>query len=190
MFYLFLIVNTYLIFNVYKKYFKINLYIIFGYIILNFIMVYYIYNNNIIDSIIFYYILIFLYLSFIIDIKEMWISDLTIICILVLNILKVLLNYFFYKKDIVYEGMLFIIILIILLVILQLIFKKELMGFGDLKLFFVLSINSYITDTIYLLMLSSIIGIIYYYIFKKQNEFPFGPSIIIAYVVLELINKN
>ena len=63
------------------------------------------------------------------------------------------------------------------------------MGFGDLKLLFVLSFNYSFIDVLMLLMFSSLIGIIYYYLFKKKNEFPFGPAIIIAYILLEII-KN
>lgn len=187
MFYLFLIINSYLVFIMYKKYFELNLFIIIAYILLNLITIVVYYNKSVIDTIIFYYIMILLYFSFIIDIKEMWISDLTIFGVLGLKLLKVVLDYFAYNKSFVYEGIIFITILIIMLVLLQVILKKELMGFGDLKLFFVLSINYFVNNVIYLLMLSSIIGIIYYYLFRKKNEFPFGPSIIIAYVILELI---
>lgn len=187
MFILFLIANSYLAYILYKKYFKINFCIVIGYILLNLISLVIYCNNKAIDSIAFYYILVLLYLSFIIDIKEMWISDVTIFGVLILKIINTFIDCLIYNKNVIYEGVMFITIIIMIFVLLEVLLKKELMGFGDLKLFFVLSINYSIINVIYLLVLSSFIGIIYYYIFRKKNEFPFGPSIIIAYIILEII---
>ena len=187
MFYLFLISNCYLIYKLYKRYFKVNLLIILGFILLDLIIIFFNLYNTISNSIFFYYILVLLYLSFIIDIKEMWISDLTIIGILLINILKLIIDYFIYNKQIVYEGVAFIIIFIVIIILIEIILTKELIGFGDLKLFFVLSINHNFYDVIVLLFLSSLIGIIYYFIFKKLNYFPFGPAIIISFIVVESV---
>ena len=84
----------------------------------------------------------------------MWISDLTIIGILLINILKLIIDYFIYNKQIVYEGVALIIIFIVIIILIEIILTKELIGFGDLKLFFVLSINYNFYDVIILLFLS------------------------------------
>ena len=188
MFYLFLVGCTYYSYTLYKKYFKIDVKCMIGYLIINLISIlYYNFNDNL-DSILFHLIIIHLFLSFIIDIKEMWIADYTVISILIINSIKGALNYV-YNCEIVYTGLIYIILFILIILLLQVILKKELMGFGDLKLLFVLSFNYSLIDVLMLLMFSSLIGIIYYYLFKKKNEFPFGPAIIIAYILLEII-KN
>lgn len=187
MFFLFIVVNSYLAFILYKKYFKIDYLIIIGYLISSIIAIMYNYCYNITDSIIFYYIILLLCLSFIIDIKEMWISDFTIIGILILNIIKTSLDNILFGNKFIYDGIVFMTFIIVIIFLLQIILKKELMGFGDLKLYFVLVINYSFIKVVYLILLSSLIGIIYYYLFKKKNEFPFGPSIIIAYIIIEFI---
>jgi prepilin signal peptidase PulO-like enzyme (type II secretory pathway) len=118
----------------------------------------------------------------------MWIADYTIISVLIINIIRTILN-FYYNHEIKYDGTIFLVLFILIVLLSQLILKKELMGFGDLKLFFVLSFNYSFINTITLLMFSALIGIIYYYIFNKKNEFPFGPAIIIAYIAIEILKS-
>lgn len=188
MFYLFLMGCTYYSYNLYKKYFKIDFKCIVCYLIVNLISIIYYKFNNKLDSVFFHIVIIHLLLSFIIDIKEMWIADYTIISVLIINIIRTIFN-FYYNHETIYAGTIFMVLFILIVLLSQLILKKELMGFGDLKLFFVLSFNYSFVNAISLLMFSALIGIIYYFIFNKKNEFPFGPAIIIAYIAIEILKS-
>ena len=60
--------------------------------------------------------------------------------------------------------------------------KKELIGFGDLKLLFVLAIDKQIMEVVFMLLTASILGIIIN--IKKKGQFPFGPEIVISYLLM------
>lgn len=190
MFIIYILMLSYLFFGIYRYYFKLNNRIIIGYMIINIILIFISYIN--VDSAIYLSLIIgFLYLSFITDILEQWIADFTIIMILVINLIKSLILSYVYNQNINYGGTVLILVFILILLIIQFILKKELMGFGDLKLYFVLSLSHNAFFSIAFLLLSSLIGIIYYLCLKhKTKYFPFGPSIIIAYVVIYIIKTG
>ncbi len=129
----------------------------------------------------------FLILVIIVDYSEYWIPDLTIIGILIIKILYLLLNYYLYNNQVDLSGVIVTVITFIILIIIELIIKKEILGFGDIKLIVVLMIGKSILDFSYLLLFSSFIGLIFYFILYKKKMIPFGPSIVIAYLILLII---
>ena len=163
LFVLFIIFLSLLFLDIYKTYFKLNFYIIIGYLSIN--------------------IIIFL-ISFVNLTNAIYLS-------IVVGLLKMVILYVIYNKKIIYEGIIFIVIVICLILLIQIALKKELMGFGDLKLYFVLMINQDIMFAIIMLLLSSILGIVYYLCLKKKTKyFPFGPSIIIAYIIIYILKTG
>lgn len=191
MVYLIILFSSFLFFNLYKKYFEINISIIISYYLIFLLVLLFNLNDNSINTIIFYFIYSFLYLSFIIDIKEQWISDLTVIMILLINTLRIIIDYIIYNKHNDLSGLIFVFLFIVIIVLIELIIKKELMGFGDLKLYFVLSIGLSVSVVLLLIILSSFIGLLYYFIFYRNKEyFPFGPAIIIGYLLIYIIKTG
>ena len=190
MFVLFIIFLSLLFLDIYKTYFKLNFYIIIGYLSIN-IIIFLISFVNLTNAIYLSIVVGLLYLSIITDIKEQWISDLTIIMVLIFNVVNMVILYVIYNKKIIYEGIIFIVIVICLILLIQIALKKELIGFGDLKLYFVLMVNQDIMFAIIMLLLSSILGIVYYLCLKKKTTyFPFGPSIIIAYIIIYILKTG
>lgn len=188
MFYIFLILCSISFLLIYKLYFKVDLFIILGYLFIIIISIILYYYLNILDVLFYYFIFSFLYLSFVLDLKEYWIADLTIISVMFLNIIRMILYYLNYNK-INFDGTIYIFLFIFIILLVESIFKKELIGFGDLKLFFVFSINKTLIHNTYLLLFSSIIGIIFCMFLYKKKMIPFGPSIMISYVFLEFLSK-
>ena len=187
MFYVFLILTFILFLFIYRRYFKINYKILLGYISIILAIIILKKYLNILDVIIYLYLLSVLYLSFILDLKEYWIADFTIIGTLILKIIIAIKDYL-YLGNFSLEGLVFMIFLIILILLFEFILKKEYIGFGDLKLFFVFSINTTIIYNIYLLLFSSIVGLVFYSCYyNKDKLIPFGPSIIISFIILELL---
>lgn len=191
MVYLIILFSSFLFFNLYKKYFEINISIIISYYLIFLLVLLFNLNDNSINTMIFYFIYSFLYLSFIIDIKEQWISDLTVIMIFLINTLRIIIDYIIYNKHNDLSGLIFVFLFIVIIVLIELIIKKELMGFGDLKLYFVLSIGLSVSVVLLLIILSSYIGLLYYFIFYRNKEyFPFGPAIIISYLLIYIIKTG
>ena len=191
MVYLIILFSSFLFFNLYKKYFEINISIIISYYLIFLLVLLFNLNDNSINTMIFYFIYSFLYLSFIIDIKEQWISDLTVIMIFLINTLRIIIDYIIYNKHNDLSGLIFVFLFIVIIFLIELIIKKELMGFGDLKLYFVLSIGLSVSVVLLLIILSSFIGLLYYFIFYRNKEyFPFGPAIIISYLLIYIIKTG
>lgn len=189
-FVLLIILGTFIFFSIYAKYYKItfNIHLIY-FLIISIIYLCHYFGKGSYTYL--FFIFGFLYLSVITDINEQWISDVTILSILLINVIILIVEKFIYCKTIIVEGSIFISIIIILIIIIQIVLKKELIGFGDLKLFLVLSINNSIMFVLWLLIISSLFGIIYYLSLKKKKDyFPFGPSIIMAYILLYIIKNE
>jgi leader peptidase (prepilin peptidase)/N-methyltransferase len=68
--------------------------------------------------------------------------------------------------------------------------KKEGLGLGDAKLVAALSAWTGFENFLYLLIISSLIGIIYYFIVKKKKSqevrIPFGSALGIGFIILLL----
>lgn len=65
--------------------------------------------------------------------------------------------------------------------------NKEIIGGGDLKLFSVMGLFVGVVGSMYVLLISSLIGILYYLI-SKNKVIPYGPFLSIAYFVVFLGN--
>lgn len=124
----------------------------------------------------------FLILVFIVDKKEMWIPDLSVISILILQSLKVFSNCLLYSEKIKFSGIIIVVIYSFIFFLISFTMKKELIGFGDLKLLFVLAIDKQIMEVVFMLLTASILGIIIN--IKKKGKFPFGPEIVISYLLM------
>ena len=184
--YLLYIINYYLIYLLLKKYKILNYKnIIFLIILSNISFINYYFNNNGLIFLINYLLLIGIGLIAIIDIKEEIIPSFGLILIIISKILLFINNKLFNE---IYAFSAFITSLFfgIIIILMMLLLKKELMGIGDLKLYTVLVLSYEIPFFFYLLFISSIIGIINV-IILKQKKIPFGPSISIGYLLLELM---
>ena len=129
--------------------------------------------------------IVFFIVIFIVDLKEYWIPDLMVMGVGFINLLRIVEN-IFYLKNIYYSGMILCLIFGLIIILIFLILKKEMMGFGDIKLYFVLSIGLSISQFIILMLLSSVIGLLFIIILKKKM-IPFGPSIILSYMILDIV---
>lgn len=123
-------------------------------------------------------------LVFIIDLNEFWIPDLAVMLILIINLGWGLFRKF-YGFTFEISGVIFAVIVFCVLLFFELIYKKTLLGFGDIKLLVVLMINHKIIFFAELLLIASIIGLLYYILFgSKKKIIPFGPAIVISYLIL------
>ncbi len=130
----------------------------------------------------------FLGLVIMIDYCEYWIPDLSIIIIFSFNVIKAVVDNYYYNHNFNFSGMIFSILFFIIIILIELLLKKELLGFGDIKLIVVLMMGKSILYFSQLLLLSSGLGLVYYLFSNKKNKMvPFGPSIAIAYLILTII---
>lgn len=130
----------------------------------------------------------FLGLVIMIDYCEYWIPDLSIIIIFSFNVIKAVLDNYYYNHNFNFSGMIFSILFFIIIILIELLLKKELLGFGDIKLIVVLMMGKSILYFSQLLLLSSGLGLVYYLFSNKKNKMvPFGPSIATAYLILTII---
>ena len=91
----------------------------------------------------------------------------------------------------VFNGLVIAVPLIIIVLIMDKVLKKESMGGGDIKLFFMVSMYFNWKYSLFTVLLSCIIGIIFTLIFSNINAndednpmaFPFGPSIAASTVI-------
>lgn len=173
------LILLYLFILLYKHYQKLN-YLDYFFIIIVFFINIFLFND--LTLVIINYILL---LVLIVDLKEMWIPDLTHLLVGVINVLKYTIKGFFYNISFNYEGIICSILLIFCILLLQKILRKDIMGFGDLKLLMVLSIGFSFYEFWFLLLISSMLGVLGYYLFfKKQKVFPYGPFIVFGYIIV------
>lgn len=129
----------------------------------------------------------FLGLVIMIDYCEYWIPDLSIIIIFSFNVIKAVVDNYYYNHNFNFSGMIFSILFFIIIILIELLLKKELLGFGDIKLIVVLMMGKSILYFSQLLLLSSGLGLVYYLLSNKKNKMvPFGPSIATAYLILTI----
>lgn len=81
--------------------------------------------------------------------------------------------------------------ILILSIVMTKILKRDAMGGGDIKLFFMLGTYFSISQNLLSILLACVIGIIFSIITKKiKDEFPFGPSICLAYFITIMIGTG
>lgn len=120
---------------------------------------------------------IMIYISFK-DMKEMIIPDLSV----VLGITNYVV---FTDKCIsgIINGFLISFILLMIKLCMERIYKKEMMGFGDIKLVFMLGLYTSIYGSCIALLLSSLTGLLVA-LLTKQKLFPFGQCICLGYLLV------
>ena len=121
-----------------------------------------------------------IYISFK-DMKEMIIPDLSV----VLGIINYVV---FTDKCIsgIINGFLISFILLMIKLCMERIYKKEMMGYGDIKLVFMLGLYTSIYGNCIGLLLSSLTGLLVA-LLTKQKLFPFGQCICIGYILVFML---
>lgn len=176
-----------------KKDFKIDLkYTLIFITIFNFLIFYL--GNTYISYI--YAILIFvLSIVFSIDYKIQLIPDEAHVVILILGIINLILNislWYSYLIGMLIGGGIFLLLSLLAIVI----FKKEGMGFGDVKLMaalgFLFGIKNILVITLVSFFIGAIIGSILLILNRKKVDsyMPFGPFIVIATILLMFVKPD
>lgn len=117
-----------------------------------------------------------------IDNKKMIIPDLGLIFLIIIKVY----SFIYSKISFEYSGIVYSLVLMLIIYILSKTKHKELIGFGDVKLLFILSFNVQVTFVIIMYLTASIIGLISMVI-RKKKIIPFGPSICFGYFIIEII---
>lgn len=176
-------------FNTLFKDFKIDiLYSVIFLVIFN-CMIYFLGNSYIIY--LYTLVCVALAITFSIDLRYQLIPDEVHILLIIIGIVNILFN-FTIKNILNYiigaaigGGIFFLISLLSLLI-----FKKEGMGFGDVKLMaslgFVFGVKNIIVITLVSFILGAIVGSIFLILKNKESDgyIPFGPFIAIAAIIL------
>ena len=88
-------------------------------------------------------------------------------------------------------GLVISLPILIISIIMTKILKRDAMGGGDIKLFFMLGTYFGIGENLLSVLMACIVGIIFSVITKKtKEEFPFGPSICLAYYITILFGSS
>ena len=114
------------------------------------------------------------------DIKEMIIPDLAVI----LGII----NYLMYSTDRasgIINSFTIGTMILFLKILMEKIYKKEMMGFGDIKLIYMLGLYTSVYNSLLALLLASICGLVLI-VYTKKDIFPFGECICLAYIAVFL----
>lgn len=186
----------YLLYKVYTKSINkvVNLSIILMSILATFITLQ---NFEFLNIIKFGVLLSFIIIIFV-DIKDMIIPDTLILFNVILIIINYVIfeqaifeNYRFNSNDIIYT-LIFVFILLLIVVTVHLVWHKELIGYGDIKLMLVMGLMIGIIKLLLLIFVSSFIALIIEVpqTKKKKNGFPFGPYLVLAFIVVHLFGNN
>lgn len=176
---------SYLILYLYKRFMKIKCYITIFVLLCIFNLIYFFICKNLLFLILINLMIPLFVVICYFDYKEMIIPDAMLIILfiyfIILKILKInFLNITFNK--ILIGGIILIIVMAIHLILMK--FKVELIGFGDLKLLFILNLILGIDLIIVVLFISSLIACLFEVIILKRKLFPFGPYIIIGFILI------
>lgn len=137
---------------------------------------------------------IFIVIAFV-DLKDMIIPD----SLVVINFILVIIFYYINKRAIfinqpfksfeILSSIWFMIIFLIIVLIIHIGYKKEIMGYGDIKLLFLMGLMIGITKLMFTLFVASFIALIIELLKKqkKSNAFPFGPYLIIGFAFINLL---
>ena len=115
------------------------------------------------------------------------------------DLLMILFCFVFYNKTIfdtytfnsfeVISSIIFVILIFSIVLMIQLIYKKEILGYGDIKLLLVFGLLYGITKTLFGLFVGSLIALTVELLKKnyKNKEFPYGPYLILGFVISNLL---
>mgnify|MGYP003298228935 CR=1 FL=1 len=140
-----------------------------------------------------------IYSSFIIiifvDLYEMIIPD----TIILFDLILIIIFYIFknnaifillpFKSFEIITSICFVIILLCIVIFYQIVLKKEIFGYGDIKLLFVMGLMIGISKLLYCLFIASFVALIIQLYKKREKsiEFPFGPYLILGFIVVNLL---
>lgn len=186
----------YLLYRVYTKSNNkiVNLCIILMSIFLSIITL----DNFVLTNIIKYLVLSSFIIIVFVDLKEMIIPD----TLIIFEILLIIINYVIFNQSIFEQykfnsneiifALVSVTILLVIVITVHLIWKKELMGYGDIKLLFVMGLMIGFTKLILIIFVSSFVALIIEapQIRKKKNGFPFGPYLVLAFILVYLFGNN
>ncbi len=170
--------------------FKLDIKYSFIYLILFVFLIYF--NGNTVDTYIYVFMCLPLFLAFSIDFRYQLIPDETHIFLVVLGIIKLCFNlqlWWNYLLGAIIGGGIFWGLGLLALII----FKKEGMGFGDVKLMaslgFIFGIKYTLVITLVSFFLGAIIGGILLITKKSDVDsyIPFGPFIVVATILLMFV---
>jgi len=140
-----------------------------------------------------YFLFIYLFLLIccgivviIVDLRKMIIPD-SCIFLLVVNRIALLL---IYKESIDWISVLAVNVPLLIWVLFnEKKLHKEIMGYGDIKLLFAFGLYTNTQENIKGMMYSCLLGLIFGLVFtkiKRTKEFPFGPCLVIGYLIVIL----
>lgn len=179
---------SYLLFYLYKEKINTKKMIIYYTSVMIFNIFYYLLYKDVKYLVLINVIFPFFILICYFDFKEMIIPDVMLLIILLyfiilrlcsINIINVSL------KNVIVGGIGIFLIIVILLILFH--FKIEIIGFGDLKLLFVLNIVLGYKMIILNLFIASVTACFFELLIFKRKIFPFGPYIIIGFLIVILL---
>jgi prepilin signal peptidase PulO-like enzyme (type II secretory pathway) len=130
-----------------------------------------------------------------VDLKEMIIPD----TLIVFNLVIIIIYYVLYNNAIfIYQpfnsfeiicAICFILMFLTTVIFVHIVYKKEIMGYGDIKLIFVMGLMIGITKLLYCIFISSLVALIIEMIKKRKKSvaFPFGPYLILGFIIINLL---
>lgn len=129
-----------------------------------------------------------------VDLQDMIIPD----SLVGFNLILVIVFYIINKRAIfikqplnsfeILSSIIFIALLMGIVIIFDIIYNKEIMGYGDIKLLFLIGLMSGITKLMYTIFIASLIALVIELLKKRKKSvaFPFGPYLIIGFVFVNL----
>lgn len=133
-----------------------------------------------------------------VDLKDMIIPDtlilfnIILICLMYLEFNKAIFGiYQFVSSEIIY-SIVFVSIILSIIIFIHIFYKVEIMGYGDIKLLYVMGLMSGFIKLLFILFISSFIALIIEMpqIKRKKSGFPFGPYLISAFVIMHLFGDK
>lgn len=140
----------------------------------------------------FRYLVILTFITIVfVDLKEMIIPDTLILFDLILIVVyfiiydrSLFIQFNFISFEII-SSVIFCLLMLLIVVFIHINYKTEVLGYGDIKLIFIMGLLSGITCLMVGLFCASIIALIFQIknIKRKKEAFPFGPYLVIGFVV-------
>jgi len=132
------------------------------------------------------YVMTFIFISLSIkDYYYLYIPDYYHLILIILRLLT--LNNYYEIKSCLLSGLFISLTLLVISIFTSRLMHEEVMGFGDIKLFFALGLYFNYYSNLIILLLSAIMGLIYCLLLKKYDKFAYGPLICLSYYVFLLI---
>lgn len=177
-----------LIILLYLKDLHFNFYIINSFLIVLIGILYFIKSNNFIIFIFDSVIIALLLVIFYVDRKHMIIPDFILFLLFCVFLFIKVFNFNFYNinKEEIKLGIVILMFLMLIHILCLNLLKIEIIGFGDLKLLFIFNLFIGFNNVLIILFISSLIACVFEIFILKRKIFPFGPYLILAYLIVTL----